>query len=208
MLDWKRQGGIGASVGIMTGQATLGTGFDPPVRIRQGALRCVVTLGTQRDITLAGRAFLGGMGVMTPVAFAIDRRCVSDPVLPVAVHFVAAHAEIGLLAKLKAGLAIAVSMMADRAVSMGLGGVGLDAILRVAVDTQFARVAGKEKGLVAAMGKVAQITATFGERLVPVGELALGLDGSVTGGAGIRPALSEQVLEIGSVRIVTGGAIS
>lgn len=208
MLDWKRQGGIGASVRIMTGQTALGTGADSPMRFCQHALRCVVALGAQQDIARAGRAVLGSMGVMTPVAFTIDRRLVSDPVAPVAVYFVAGDAEVGLLSKLEAGLAIAVGMMADRAVSMGLGSARFDAIVRVAVDTEFARATGKEKGLIAAMGQVAQVTAPFGERLMPVGKLALSLDGSVACGTGIRPAFYEQVVEICAVRVMAGRAIS
>lgn len=208
MLDGKRQGSIGASMRVVAGQAALGTGFDPPVRLRQCSRRCVVALSTQSDIALAGRAVLGGMGVMTPAAFAIDRRCVSDTIAPIAVHFVAVDAQTGLLANLEVGLPIAVGMMADCAVCMGLGGIRFDTVFSVAVDAQFAGAAGKEKGLAAAVGQMAQITATFCERLVPVGKLALGLDGSVTFGAGVRPAPAEQVLEVCPVRVVTGRTIS
>jgi hypothetical protein len=144
------------------------------------------------------------MGVMTPVAFTIDCGFVSYPVAPVAVYFVAGDAEVGLFTKLEIGLPIAVSMMADRAVAMGLGGAGFNAILPVAVDTQFACSTGKEKCLIAAVGQVAQITASFSERLVPVGQLALGLDGSVTFGTGSRAALLELVFEVCSVGVVTG----
>jgi hypothetical protein len=148
------------------------------------------------------------MRVVTPVAFTIDRGCVSDAVAPVAVHFVAGDAEIGLLAKLEAGFPIAVGMMTDRAVCMGLGGVGLNAIVPVAVDAQLTGAAGKQKGLVAAVGQMAQIAASFGERLMPVGKPALGLDGSVTFGAGVRPAPTEKVLEVCPVRVVTGRTVA
>ena len=193
---------------VMAGQAALGAGFDPPVRIRQGTLRSIVALGAQGNIAFAGRAVLRGMGVMTPVAFTIDRGCVSDAVAPVTVYFMAADAEIGLLAKLEAGFSIAVGMMADCAVCMGLGSIRLDAVFSVAVDAQFAGAAGKEKGLVAAVGQMAQITASFCERLVPVGKLALGLDGSVTFGAGVRPASAEKARKVCPVGVVTGRAIS